>query len=140
MSNDHAEITKLLYAYADAVRNRDAEAWGSLWTIDAQWVLRGPAIKGRDNIVATWNAAMAKYTHVIQIYGSSAAIIDGDAATGRAYLVELNDPVGEPRRMMASYYDDTYRRTGDGWRFSSRSLVILYSGLPDLSGTFFGPT
>ena len=73
----------------------------------------------------------------MQLYLSSTATIDGDEASGRAYFVELNVPVDGDRRMLAAYYDDTYRRTADGWRFASRTLGRLYSGATDLSGTFF---
>lgn len=81
---------------------------------------------------------MAAYQHVVQLYTSNTATFDGDDAVGRAFLVELNVPVRGDRRMMVGWYDDDYRRTVDGWRFSRRTLSRLYSGVPDLSGQFFG--
>ena len=94
-------------------------------------------IEGRDAIVDHWRTSIANYRHVVQLYLSSTATIDGDEAAGRAYLVELNVPVDGERRMLVGCYDDTYRRTAEGWRFASRTLSRLYQGLPDLSGTFF---
>ena len=60
-----------------------------------------------------------------------------DEAAGRAYLVELNVPVDGARRIMVGFYDDTYRRETEGWRFASRALTKLYAGPADLSGQFF---
>jgi hypothetical protein len=39
--------------------------------------------------------------------------------------------------VMAGHYDDTHRRTPDGWRFTSRRLTKYYAGPPDLMGEFF---
>lgn len=138
MNNDHSAIKRLLYAYADAVLTHDADAWGSTWTDDAVWELGpGREVHGKDAIVGLWIDAIAKYEHVVQLYQSSEATIDGDTACGRAYLVELNVPVDGPPRTMAGYYSDEYARTVDGWKFTSRRLRVLYSGPADLSGRFF---
>ena len=135
---DGDAIRRLLHAYADAVLSRDGAAWGALWTADAVWVLGpGRQIDGREPIVEAWRNSIANYQHVVQLYQSSTATIDGDEAAGRAYLVELNVPVEGDRRIMVGYYDDTYRRDTDGWRFASRALTKLYAGAPDLSGEFF---
>ena len=93
----------------------DEAWWGSLWTEDARWDL-GPdrVIDGRNAIVEHWRGSIANYRRVVQLYLSSTATIDGDEASGRAYFVELNVPVEGDRRMLAAYYDDTYRRTSRG--------------------------
>jgi ketosteroid isomerase-like protein len=136
---DADALRRLLYAYGDAVLARDDAAWGDLWTADGRWEL-GPerVIEGREAIVEHWRASMTSYRHVVQLYLSNTATVDGDVATGRAHLLELNVPVAGARRIMVGWYDDTYRRTGDGWRFARRSLVRQYVGAPDLSGQFFG--
>ena len=135
---DADAITRLLHGYADAVLARDGVWWGSLWTEDGRWDL-GPdrVIEGRAAIVEHWQGSVDTYTRVVQLYLSNSATVDGDEASGRAYFVELNVPVDGDRRALAGYYDDTYRRTHDGWRFASRTLGRLYSGPTDLSGTFF---
>jgi uncharacterized protein (TIGR02246 family) len=137
---DADAIRRLIHAYGDAVLARDADAWGALWTEDARWGL-GPdrVIEGREAIVDHWRTSIANYRHVVQLYLSTTATIDGDAAAGRAYLVELNVPVDGDRRILVAWYDDDYRRTDAGWRFSVRSLNRLYAGAPDLAGQFFEP-
>ena len=137
---DSDAIRRLLHTYADAVLERDEAAWGALWTEDATWELGpGRVVEGRSAIVDLWRTSLAAYRHVVQLYLSNTATIDGDTATGRAYLVELNVPMQGERRMLVASYDDTYRRVSGEWLFSSRSLRKLYAGAPDLSGQFFGP-
>ncbi len=143
MMTDHFDdadaIRRLLHAYADAVLVRDDAAWGALWTDDGRWELGpGRVIEGREQVVEHWRSSLAAYQHVVQLHLSNTATVDGDVAIGRAYLVELNVPVSGPRRIFVGWYDDGYRRTADGWRFSSRTLSRLYSGPPDLSGDFHG--
>jgi uncharacterized protein (TIGR02246 family) len=138
--HDTDAIRRLLHAYGDAVLAQDAVAWREVWTEDGRWELApGRVIEGRDAIVDHWRTSTASYRHVVQLYLSSTATIDGDAAAGRAYLVELNVPMDADRRILVGWYDDTYRRTDAGWRFSARSLTRLYVGAPDLAGQFFGP-
>jgi uncharacterized protein (TIGR02246 family) len=135
--DDADRIRRLLHAYADAVLARDADAWGRLWTDDARWDLGpGRSIEGREAIVDHWRTSIAAYDHVVQLYLSNTATVDGDVAAGRAYLAELNVPVDGPRRVFVGWYEDGYRRQGDGWRFSRRALTRLYAGPPDLSGEF----
>jgi ketosteroid isomerase-like protein len=136
---DADAIRRLLHAYGDAVLARDGGAWGELWTEDGRWEL-GPdrVFDGRDAIVAHWLDAMRGYRRVVQLYLSSTATVDGDDAEGRAYLVELNVTADGERVVLVGWYDDSYHRTPNGWRYASRSLQQLYRGAPDLSGTFFG--
>lgn len=136
--HDSDAIRRLLHAYGDAVLRRDADAWGSLWTDDGEWDLGDDRrVAGRGGIVDLWISLLDRYRHVVQLYLSSTAAIDGDVAEGRAYLIELNVPVEGARRIFAGYYDDSYRRTPDGWRFARRVLTRLYAGPADLSGQFF---
>jgi uncharacterized protein (TIGR02246 family) len=137
--HDPDAIRRLLYAYADAVLDRDAAAWGALWTEDAVWELGpGRVLEGRATIVDHWRTSLAGYRQVVQLYLSSTATIDGDVAAGRAYLVELNVPNEGDRRVQVAWYDDSYRRATEGWQFSRRSLTRLYAGAADLTGQFFG--
>ena len=126
---DADAIRRLLHAYGDAVLERDEAAWGALWTEDARWELGpGRVVEGRATIVDHWRTSLAGYRQVVQLYLSNTATFDGDVATGRAYLVELNVPMEGDRRVLVAWYDDTYRREAGQWLFSSRSLNKLYAG------------
>ena len=134
---DESALIALSLEYGDAVRARDASRWAATWTDDARWVLQeGREVVGRPAIVEMWSAAMSKYALVVQIYQASTFDIDGDVASGRCQFQELNVVADGSRRILAGHYSDTYRRTADGWRFTSRRLTKYYQGPPDLSGEF----
>jgi hypothetical protein len=96
----------------------------------------GRDVVGRDAIVEMWSTSIAKYTTVVQLYLACSYDIDGDLANGRCQLQELNIKADGGRHVMAGHYDDTYRRTPDGWRFTSRQLTKYYAGPPDLTGVW----
>ena len=135
---DESALNALLLEYADAVRTRDVDRWAATWTDDARWVLDAERdVVGRDAIVEMWSRSIAKYPVVVQLYLTCAHDIDGDTATGRCELLELNVVGDGSRRIFAGHYDDTYRRTPEGWRFTSRRIERYYAGPPDLMGRFF---
>ena len=137
--SDDSALVALSLEYADAVRARDVERWAATWTDDARWVLDADReVKGRDAIVEMWSTSIARYAHVVQLYLACAYDVNGDVAVGRCELQELNIVADGTRRMFAGRYDDTYRRTPDGWRFTSRQLTKYYQGAPDLTGEFTG--
>jgi ketosteroid isomerase-like protein len=134
---DESALIALSLEYADAVRARDAARWGATWTDDARWVLgAGRDVVGRDAIVDLWTNSMERYTTVVQHYHVGVFDIDDDTATGRIELSELNIKADGGRHVLAGHYRDAYRRTPDGWRFTSRELTRYYAGPPDLTGEF----
>ena len=136
-TSDESALIALSLDYADAVRARDPERWTATWTEDARWVLgEGRDVVGRDAIVSMWSTSMAKYTVVVQQYHACTYAIDGDTASGRCEFSELNLKADGGRHVLAGHYRDTYRRTPDGWRFTSRQLTRYYAGPPDLTGEF----
>lgn len=135
--SDEAALIALSLEYADAVRARDAARWGATWTDDARWVLdEGRDVVGRDAIVQMWSTSIAKYAVVVQLYLAATYDVDRDVATGRCEFQELDVVADGSRHVLAGHYDDTYRRTSDGWRFTSRRLTKYYAGPPDLTGQF----
>jgi ketosteroid isomerase-like protein len=137
--SDHDALVALHHRYADAVRagaEVGAEAWAGTWLPDAHWELPGRSVRGVDDIVALWRTSMNKNHRVVQLYNSATFDIDGDTASGRVQLVELVSVADGSKTVLAGHYDDTYRRTPDGWKFASRGLTIYYRGAPDLTGTF----
>ncbi len=136
--SDESALIALTLEYADAVRARDVPRWAATWTDDARWVL-GPGrdVVGLDAIVDMWSTSIAKYAVVVQLYLACTYDVEGDSATGRCEFQELNVVADGTRRVLAGHYDDTYRRTPEGWRFTSRHLTKYYQGRPDLSGEFF---
>jgi uncharacterized protein (TIGR02246 family) len=135
--SDESALIALSLEYADAVRARDAERWAATWTEDARWVLgEGRDVVGRDAIVEMWATSMAKYEAVVQQYHACTFDIDGDTAIGRCEFSELTVKADGGRHILAGHYTDTYRRTPDGWRFTTRHLTKYYAGPPDLTAAF----
>jgi len=136
--SDESALRALSLEYADAVRAGDVERWADTWTDDARWVL-GPDrdVVGRQAIADLWSRSIAKYARVVPLYLSAVYDIDGDDATGRCQLVELNVVADGTRKVLAGHYDDVYRRTAHGWRYTSRRLTRYYAGPPDLTGDFW---
>jgi uncharacterized protein (TIGR02246 family) len=137
MKSDESALIALSLEYADAVRARDADRWAATWTDDARWILgEGRDVVGRDAIVEMWSASIAKYSAVVQMYQAATFDVDGETATGRCEFQELNVRADGGSHILAGHYTDAYRRTVDGWKFTSRHLTKYYSGSPDLQGDF----
>ncbi|MDE2466881.1 MAG: nuclear transport factor 2 family protein [Alphaproteobacteria bacterium] len=123
--SDRRAIRERLEAYADAVFRRDATAWAANWVDDGEWDLAGTKVRGRDQIVAVWNGAMAQFSFVGFFVQLGEVQISGDSATARSYTTEyLTQTDGQRRRVIGTYEDRLVRR-GDTWLFAGRSYRIL---------------
>lgn len=97
----------------------------SLFTPDAVWLHKSGLLKGRDAITdylgskSTFPLVRHLVTNVL------IDVTDNDTATGVAYVTVF---YAEPREdaplfqapIVLATYNDTFSRTDDGWRFSSR--------------------
>jgi hypothetical protein len=61
--------------------------------------------------------------------------LDGDTASGRAYLHELIRLRDGSSHLNYAIYHDRYQRTGDGWRFTERVYEIRYLDTSALAGS-----
>jgi hypothetical protein len=141
VSNDREQLVDLVHLYSDAVTRYDATQWTNTWAVDATWDLgKGRAFAGRDEIVAYWHSAMAGLRLVVQMAHNGTVTMTGaDTANGRWYVSEhLERSTGE-RGILLAWYDDTYVRIENQWKFSRRALTRLYGGAADLSAGFMLP-
>jgi uncharacterized protein (TIGR02246 family) len=116
LSDDLEEIRKLLARYCFAIDARDAEAWADLFTDDGMFHYSlGEPLIGKDALREFISVVPNDRHHLTM---NEIIDIDGDTATVRAYaLVTKESP---PVISAVGDYEDTLRRTADGWRFSSR--------------------
>lgn len=121
---DELAIRRLVAAYTDGVNQRDAHAWGDVWTDDGRWDLAGHIYKGRDDIVVRWKEALASYRTVFQLTTDGVVTLDGDQATGRWYVMERNVRRDDSVVELWGWYDDRYVRTRAGWRLQTRVLHV----------------
>ncbi len=128
-AEDRLAIRELLDAYADAVTQHDAVAWGATWAEDAEWSLPDyPEIgttRGRPAIVAMWIEAMKAYPGIMFEAWPGLIEIDGDRATMRSYTAEVYEQDGATVRDRG-VYDDTCIKAGGRWLFASRSFRNIH--------------
>lgn len=137
--DDFLAIARLANAYANAVVDRDADAWGACWDESGEWDLGGGrGVTGRDAIVAFWSGAMAAFAKVVQTVhnGDAWQDADPDTAAGRWNISERYRLADGTTGLLLAHYDDEYRRVGGTWLFAKRKLVAHYQGPADLSGNF----
>jgi ketosteroid isomerase-like protein len=138
---DHAEIEALRGEVTDAVMMRHYDRFASLFTPDA--TVRIPdadvELTGRDEIRAGIERLQGAWEFFVQTTHPGAIQLEGDTASGRAYIQEL----GRLRdgRSISNYalYHDQYRRTPDGWKFSERVYEVRYFETTPLTGTGSSP-
>ncbi|GAA2099472.1 hypothetical protein GCM10009801_71130 [Streptomyces albiaxialis] len=133
---DRFEITVLTGEFTDAVMMKDFDRLAALFTEDGQ--VRIPAggieMKGRDAIRAGVERLQGNWEFFTQTTHPGTVRLEGDTATGRAYLVELGRFREGGAHQNIAIYHDRYRRTPDGWRFTSRVYELRYVDTTPLAG------
>ena len=130
------EIEALRGEYTDAAMMRDYDRIASLFTPDG--ALRMPNIPaelvGPEEIRA-WGARVpAMVDYLVQTTHPGTIQLDGDTATGRAYLQELGRLRDGRSELNYAIYHDRYRRTTDGWKFTERVYEVRYHDTTPLTG------
>jgi len=134
---DRVEIEALRGEFSDAAMMHDYDRFASLFTSDA--VVRMPDVpvelNSREEIRAGIERMQGAWEFFVQTTHPGAIQVDGDTASGRAYIQEL----GRLRegRSVVNYaiYHDRYRRTPDGWKFTERVYEIRYLDTTALAGS-----
>ena len=134
---DRVEIEALRGEFTDAVMMRDRVRLASLFTPDG--ALRMPNVPaeliGRDEIRAGGERLQAQWEFFVQTTHPGAILLDGDTATGRAYLQELLRTRDGRQELNFAIYHDRYQRTGDGWKFAERVYEVRYADPTPLAGS-----
>jgi ketosteroid isomerase-like protein len=133
---DRVEIEALRGEYTDAAMMCDYDRVASLFTPDG--VLRMPNVpvdlEGRDQIRGWSDRRDALVEHFIQTTHPGTIQLDGDTATGRAYLHELIRLRDGSSYLNYAIYHDRYQRTADGWKFTERVYEVRYLDTTPLPG------
>lgn len=134
---DRMAIEALRAEFTDAVMMDDHDRLASLFTPDGtvRIPLGNLVATGRDEIRAMGERREALRDYFLQTTHPGPIRLDGDTASGRAYLCEIIH--GRDGRSHVNYaiYHDRYHRTPDGWKFTERVYEIRYLDTSPLTGT-----
>jgi ketosteroid isomerase-like protein len=134
---DRVEIEALRGEFTDAAMMRDRARLASLFTPDG--ALRMPNVPveqiGREQIRAGGEELQALWEFFVQTTHPGTIQLDGDTATGRAYIQELVRTRDGRQGLNYAIYHDRYQRTGEGWKFTERVYEVRYLDTTPLAGS-----
>ena len=134
---DRVEIEALRGDFTDAAMMRDRSRMASRFTPDG--VLRMPNVPaelaGREQILAGGERLQELWDFFVQNTHPGPIQLDGDTASGRAYMSELIRLRDGRSELNYAIYHDRYRRTPDGWKFTERVYEIRYRDTTPLAGS-----
>ena len=125
---DRVEIEALRGEFTDAAMMRDRARMASLFTSDG--ALRMPNVPvdlvGLEQIRAWGERVPAFVDYLVQTTHPGMIRLDGDTASGRAYMCELIRLRDGSSQLNYAIYHDRYQRTPDGWKFTERVAEFRY--------------
>jgi ketosteroid isomerase-like protein len=134
---DRVEIEALRGEFTDAAMMRDRARLASLFTPDG--ALRMPNVPaeliGRDEIRAGGERLQDLWDFFVQTTHPGTIQLDGDTATGRAYMHELMRLRDGSSHVNYAIYHDRYQRTPEGWKFTERVYEVRYVDTTPLAGS-----
>ncbi|MUM19690.1 nuclear transport factor 2 family protein [Mycobacterium sp. CBMA271] len=143
MTDDRRAIQDLVARYAVAADRRDRDGLVELFSADAEFI-RPPALLrkgedallvGRETIADSIVVALEPLHATYHLVGQQTVSITGDTAAGEVYcmahhiyLREMNGDRGSFHdNVMAVRYVDGYARGENGWVFTRREPVVVFS-------------
>jgi len=134
---DRVEIEALRGEFTDAVMMNDYGRLASLFT--PAGALRMPNVPvdlvGRAEIRAQGGRRDAIAEYFLQNTHPGTIQLDGDTASGRAYMFELAGLRDGGSELNYAIYHDRYQRTSDGWKFTERVYEVRYHDTSPLAGS-----
>jgi uncharacterized protein (TIGR02246 family) len=135
---DRVEIEALRGEFTDAGMMRDYDRFAALFTKDAVW--RIPAVDvelvGREEIRAGIERLQESlWEYLVQTTHPGTIRLDGDTASGRAYVLSFGQMRDGTSHLNYSVYHDRYRHTPDGWKFTERVDEVEYLDTTPLAGS-----
>ncbi|HET9972335.1 MAG TPA: nuclear transport factor 2 family protein [Streptosporangiaceae bacterium] len=134
---DRVEIEALRGEFTDAAMMRDYGRLTALFTPDGALRILGTDVDlaDRDQIRA-WGERVPEFVeYLVQNTHPGVIRLDGDTASGRAYMSELIRLRDGSSHLNYAIYHDRYRRTDDGWKFTERVYEIRYLDTTPLTGS-----
>ncbi|GAA5194328.1 hypothetical protein GCM10023322_58430 [Rugosimonospora acidiphila] len=134
---DRFEIEALRGEFTDAATMHDYDRLASLFTPDG--VLRIPEANaeavGREAIRAGARRLQDLWEYFVQTIHPGTIRLDGQTASGRAYISEFGRLRDGSSHSNYGIYHDRYRRTAEGWKFTERVYELRYLDTTPLTGS-----
>ena len=134
---DRVEIEALRGEFTDAAMQRDYDRLASLFTPGG--ALRMPNVPaeliGQEQIRAFGRRVPEVVDFLVQNTHPGSIQLDGDTASGRAYMHEVGRARDGRSGLNYAIYHDRYQRTSDGWKFTERVYEIRYLDTTPLTGS-----
>jgi uncharacterized protein (TIGR02246 family) len=133
---DRVEIEALRAEFTDAATMRDYDRFASLFTADGRWCIPGADVdlRGRSEVRAGIERLQGFWEYFVQNPHAGVTFVDGETATGRAYVTEFGRLRDGTSHLNHAIYHDRYQRTPDGWRFRERVYEVRYVDSTPLAG------
>jgi ketosteroid isomerase-like protein len=134
---DRVEIEALRGEFTDAAMMRDYDRLTVLFTPDGTLRIPdvGVELAGREEIRAWGKRVPAVVDYLVQTAHPGTIWLDGDNASGRAYICELIHLRDGSSQLNYAIYHDRYQHTPDGWKFTERVYEIRYLDTTPLTGS-----
>ncbi|MFI6493462.1 nuclear transport factor 2 family protein [Streptomyces sp. NPDC050564] len=138
---DRIEIETLRGEFTDAVMMRDYDRLASLFANDGVWRIpeADAEFTGPQEIRAGIERLQNAWEYFVQTAHPGAIQLEGDTASGRAYIQELGRMRDGRSGLNYSLCRDRYRRTQDGWKFAERVYEVRYLDTTPLAGAGSSP-
>lgn len=127
---DRAAISDLLIDFARCLDVRDWDGYLANFADDGVLELPFGTFTGRAEIAATATRGLDAFDATHHVSTNHAIKVDGDTARSRSYLLVAHVPdAGDRGRHgdAGGWYDCSYRREPDGWRFTHVALSIVWT-------------
>jgi len=119
--SDREQIRQLQLAYVRLFDARDADGFAELYTDDAVLIQAGgKEIRTKEKFRKSVVNMPPKGDGFHNMLDSD-IVVDGDTARARTRFEARSSISGAE---MAGYYEDEYRRTREGWRFTRRAVLL----------------
>ncbi len=134
---DRFEIEALRGEFTDAVMMRDYDRVAALFTPDGVWRMpKIPAeLVGHEEMRAWGERVPGFVDYLVQTTHPGTIRLDGDTASGRAYIQEVIRLRDGSSELNYAIYHDRYQRTPDGWKFTERVYEVRYLDTTPLAGS-----
>jgi len=131
---DRAQISDLLYRFASCLDAKDYQGYADNFVEGGYVELPEPTSKSgetfrmvKERMPELMPQGLGRYTGTHHLSTNHQIEVQGDAASSRSYLQAVHiGATPHDHWDGGGWYDSTYRRTPQGWKFVSVKLCVLW--------------